>query len=112
VRPAKLANAGLGVISSLNDEVSEYSGMKRGSVFIYLIILSNLIKGEPNTLTMKFKDLQSLMGKIESQLGENVYRDAIHSLEQSISYWRKKIPGSFANKVEALCREYYQNLKR
>lgn len=103
---------GLGEISRLSDEVSENSGMNRGSAFIYLTILSNLIKGESNTRTLKMQDLEYLMGKIESELGTNEYRNAIQSLKQSIPYWREKIPGLFADKVEALYREHYKNLTR
>ena len=95
---------GLGEIRNLSDEVSEVSGMNRGSAFIYLNILSNLINGEPNTRTLKIKDLEYLIGKIKSELGANEYRNAIQSLKQSIPYWRNKIPGTFADKVEALCR--------
>lgn len=95
---------GLEQISSLSDEVSEKSGMNRGSAFIYLKILSNLIKGGSNTRTLKIKDLEYLMGKIKSELGTNEYGNAIQSLKQSIPYWRKKIPGAFADNVEILCR--------
>lgn len=63
---------GLGEIRGLSDDVSENTGMNRGSAFIYLTILSNLIKGEPNTRTLKFKDLEYLMGEIKSQLCETV----------------------------------------
>lgn len=96
---------GLGEISSLSDEVSENSGMNRGSAFIYLNILSNLVKGESNTRTLKYKDLEYMVEKIVSELGENEVQNAIQSLEQSISYWREKIPGAFADKVEALCQK-------
>jgi addiction module RelB/DinJ family antitoxin len=98
-------NKGLGEIKSLSDEVSKNSGMNRGSAFIYLTILSNLIKGEPNTRTLKFQDLEYMIGRIKSELGENAYRNAIQSLKQSIPYWREKIPGLFADKVEGLCNK-------
>jgi len=94
---------GLGEIRYLSDEVSENSGMNRGSAFIYLTILSKLIKGASNTRTLKFKDLEYLMGKVKSELLEEDYQNAIKSLKQSILYWREKIPGTFADNVEALC---------
>jgi DNA-damage-inducible protein J len=94
---------GLGEIGRLSDEVSEKSGMNRGSAFIYLNILSNLIKGEPNTRTLKMKDLEYLMEKIKSDLGLDAYRNAIQSLKKSVPYWREKLAGTFADKVEALC---------
>lgn len=102
---------GLGEISRLRDEVAENSGMNKGSAFIYLNILVNLIKGQPNTRTLKFKDLEYMIDKIASELEVDEYRNAIQSLEQSIPYWRKKIPGTFADKVEVLCRKHYHNLK-
>lgn len=102
---------GLGEISRLRDEVEEKSGMNRGSAFIYLNILVNLIKGEPNTRTLKFQDLEYMIEKIASELEVDEYRNAIQSLEQSIPYWRNKIPGSFADKVEILCKKHCQNFK-
>lgn len=96
---------GLGEISGLSDEVSEKSGMNRGSAFIYLNILSNLIKGESNTRSLKIKDLKYLIEKIRSELGENEYQNAIQSLKNSIPYWKEKIPGAFADKVKTLCEQ-------
>lgn len=101
-------NKGLGEIRSLCDDVSIDTGMNRGSAFIYLTILSNLIKGVPNTRTLKYKDLEYLMEKIESELGVTVYENAINSLEQSIPYWKEKIQGSFADKVETFCKKYHK----
>ena len=91
---------GLGEISHLQDEVAKNSGMNRGSAFIYLNILANLIKGEPNTRTLKVKDLEYLMEKIKSELGPKEYQNAIQSLKDSIPYWRKKLAGLFAEHVE------------
>lgn len=95
-------NKGLGEIKSLSNEVSKNTGMNRGSAHIYLTILSNLIKGEPNTRILKIEDLEYMLERIKSELGENAYRNAIQSLKQSIPYWREKIPGLFADKVEKL----------
>jgi antitoxin component of RelBE/YafQ-DinJ toxin-antitoxin module len=91
---------GLCEISRLRDEVAERSGMNSGSAFIYLNILANLIKGEPNTRTLKMKDLEYFMSKIKSELQPDEYRNAIHSLKDSIPYWRKKLAGNFAERVE------------
>jgi len=93
-------NKGFGEISRLRDEVAENSGMNSGSAFIYLNILANLIKGAPNTRTLKMKDLVYLMERIKSELGPNEYHNAIQSLKTSIPYWRKKLAGSFADHVE------------
>lgn len=102
---------GLGEISRLKDEVEENSGMNRGSAFIYLNILANLIKGEPNTRNLKFQDLEYLMDKIASELAIEEHQNAIRSLEQSIPYWRNKIPGLFADRVEDLCSRHKKNLR-
>lgn len=94
---------GLGEINRLSHEVSENTGMNQGSAFIYLNILANLAKGEPNTRTLKMKDLVYLMGKIKSDLGENVYLEAIKSLRLSVPYWQVKLNGNFADKVVDYC---------
>lgn len=101
-------HSGLGEISRLSDEVAENSGMNRGSAFIYLNILSNLVKGELNTRNLKMKDLEYLMQKIKSELGIKEHQSAIQSLKKSIPYWRKKLPGAFADKVETFCNHESQ----
>ena len=95
---------GLGELSRLSDEVAEKSGMSRGSAFIYLNILANLVKGEPNTRTLKMKDLTFLMEKIRAELEDSLYQNAIKSLLRSIPYWQANLPGAFAEKVEAYCK--------
>lgn len=93
-------------INPLSTEVSLKTGMNRGSAFIYLTVLTNLVNGVPNTRVLKFKDLEYLMGKIKSELGENIYQKALKSLTSSVSYWGEKIPGTFAEKVEAYCKKH------
>jgi len=95
-----------GEINILSTEVSGKTGMNQGSAFIYLTVLSNLVNGDPNTRVLKYKDLEYLMEKIKSELGENNYQKALKSLESSIPYWREKIPGSYADKVEAYCKKH------
>ncbi|MNW33001.1 RelB antitoxin [compost metagenome] len=97
---------GSGEINRLSTEVAETTGMSRGSAFIYLTVLANLVNGEPNTRVLKYKDLEFLMGNIKTQLGESKYQKAIQSLKMSVPYWREKIPGAFADKVEAYCKKY------
>jgi antitoxin component of RelBE/YafQ-DinJ toxin-antitoxin module len=99
---------GSGEINPLSTEVSTKTGMNRGSAFIYLTVLSNLVNGDPNTRVLKYNDLEYLMGKILTELGENKYQKALKSLMASVPYWREKIPGAFADKVEAYCKK---NLK-
>lgn len=97
---------GAGEINRLSREVSKKTGMSRGSAFIYLVILANLVKGEPNTRTLKMNDLEYYMEKIKRELGENKYQEALKSLRLSVPYWQEKLSGSFADKVEAYCRKH------
>lgn len=97
---------GLGEISSLIDEVVENMGMNRGSASIYMYVLRSLVQGEPNTRIIKITDLEYLLKKIQAELGEDELRSAIQSLRQSIPYWREKIQGLYADKVEVLCKKY------
>jgi antitoxin component of RelBE/YafQ-DinJ toxin-antitoxin module len=96
---------GSGEINPLSTEVSTKTGMNRGSAFIYLTVLSNLVNGDPNTRVLKYRDLEYLMGKIKTELGESKYQKALKSLMASVPYWREKIPGAFADKVEAYCKK-------
>lgn len=97
---------GSGEINRLSTEVSKRTGMNRGSAFIYLNILANLVKGESNTRTMKMNDLEYYMEKIKKELGENKYQDALKSLRLSVPYWQEKLSGNFGDKVEAYCRKH------
>jgi len=56
---------------------------------------------------LKFTDLEYLMGKIQIELGEGKYQNALNSLMASVPYWREKIPGVFADKVEAYCKKHF-----
>ena len=98
---------GAGEINPLSTEVSLKTGMNRGSAFIYLTVLANLVNGDHNTRVLKYKDIEYLMGKIKTELGENKYQKAIKSLMASVPYWREKIPGTFADKVEAYCKKNF-----
>lgn len=94
-----------GEINPLSTEVSVKTGMNQGSAFIYLTVLVNLVNGDPNTRVLKYKDMEYLMEKIKTELGESKYQKALKSLTLSIPYWREKIPGSYADKVEAYCKK-------
>ena len=84
----------------LADEVAEATGMSRGSAFIYLVILDNLVAGKPNTRNMKMKDLEYYMGRIREELGEPSFGNARESLRQSVEYWDKPQFGKFADNVQ------------
>lgn len=98
-------HSGLGEINSLSTEVSAKTGMNKGSAFIYLNVLVNLVDGAPNTRVLKYKDLEYLMGKIKNELGDKKYQAALDSLKASAPYWREKISDNFADRVEAYCRK-------
>lgn len=93
-----------GEINRLSDGITARSGMTRGSAFIYLCILNNLVNGEYNTRNMKIADLEYYLDRIEKDLNEQQFTNALASLEQSIPYWREKIPGTFADNVEELVK--------
>ena len=96
---------GLGEINRLSDEISESSGMNRGSAFIYMNILANLVKGEANTRTMKMKDLEFFMDKIRDELGNEKHQQALKSLKLSVPYWKEKLAGNFGDKIEVYCEK-------
>jgi len=50
--------------------------------------------------------LDYLTGKIQSYLGDASCQKAIRSLISSVPYWKEKIPGNFAGKVEEYCRKH------
>lgn len=82
--------------------ISTQTGMSRGSAFIYFTILNNLVSGAQNTRSLKMEDLEFFIGKIRSELSEQMFQSAIISLEASIPYWDEKLPGAFAAKVQRL----------
>ena len=82
--------------------ISAQTGMSRGSAFIYFTILNNLVSGAQNTRSLKMEDLEFFIGKITTELPEQMFKAAISSLEASIPYWDEKVPGAFAEKVSKL----------
>lgn len=92
----------------LADEIADATGMSRGSAFIYLVILDNLVAGKPNTRNMKMKDLEYYMGCIREELGEPSFGNACESLRQSVEYWDKPQFGKFADNV----RRYLTSIDR
>ena len=93
-------------INVLSTELAKKTGMNWGSASIYLNFLLNLVNGESHFRTMKIKDLEFLMEKIEEELGEAEYQQAKKSLRKSIPYWRENLTGRFADKIE----EYLKKL--
>jgi len=89
-----------GDIRNISNNIAKTTGMNSGSAFIYMVILSNLIAGKSNTRNMKMEDLEYYMDKIKSEYGDATFNKALDSLEQSVPYWRQKIPGRFADRVK------------
>ena len=82
--------------------ISTQTGMSRGSAFIYFTILNNLVSGAQNTRSLKMEDLEFFVGRIKSEMPDQMFKAAIISLEASIPYWNEKVPGAFAEKVQRL----------
>lgn len=93
-------------LTSLSKQVSLKTGMKNGSASIYLNFLANLVNEKPNTRALKFEDVEYLMSKIRTELGDDLYRKALKSLKKSIPYWRKNLSDSFADKIEEYCEKH------
>ena len=89
---------------SVAADISRATGMNEGSAFMYLVILGNMVKGKPNTRSMKIADLAYYLGRIRDDLGEPAYSNAKKSLRESLAYWDEHSPGNFADKVRGLLR--------
>ena len=98
---ARNASRTLNLLESAQ-RISDQTGMSRGSAFIYFTILNNLVNGTQNTRSLKMEDLEFFVGKIRSELPEQMFKAAIISLEASIPYWEEKVPGTFSQRVERL----------
>ena len=90
-------------IVELSDEVSEKTGMNKGSAFIYLNIIAKMIKGEKNTRSMKPKDFEFFLGKIRKELGEHAFENSLKSIGLSIPYWRNNLP-TFADSMQEVLK--------
>ena len=86
--------------------VAQACGMSQGSAFIYLNIISNLMKGTPNTRNLKIKDLTFFLEKIRMNYGAPALVKALSSLEHSLEYWGENIPGNFTENVSRLIQQF------
>lgn len=97
-----------GNLDDLNDAADlayEKSGVNKGSAKIYLTMLNNLIKAEPNTRTMKPSDFEYLLLKIKkNDFIKDRYDAALFSLEASIPYWKETNP-TYAESMKVLLKE-------
>lgn len=92
--------------SVLSREIANKTGMNSRSAFIYLNILSNLVKGRKNTRNMKLSDLEYYISKIKNELGNDEYLNALESLKLSIPHWSQIYLGGFASGVEQILDKY------
>lgn len=92
---------GLEEVKVLAYLVSLKSGMNLGSATIYLNILIKLSKGEINRRSMKTNDFEFFLKKFKDEFSEEMYKNAIESVELSIPYWKSNIP-TFAEGMELL----------
>lgn len=97
-----------GSLDDLNEaaDLANYkSGVNRGSAKIYLTMFDNLIKGEPNTRTMKPSDFEYVLIKIKkSDFIKGGYEKALFSLEGSIPYWKETNP-TYAESMKVLLKD-------
>jgi antitoxin component of RelBE/YafQ-DinJ toxin-antitoxin module len=85
-------NSGRSSVIELSDEIELESGMSKGSAFIYLVILSNMLLGLKNTRNMKIQDFKFFLTKIKEELGQEIFMKSLNSLKDSIPYWENKNP--------------------
>ena len=99
----KIYQQGRTEIVELSDEVSEKTGMNKGSAFIYLNIIAKMVKGEKNTRSMKPKDFEFFLGKIRKEFGERAFENSLKSIGLSIPYWRNNLP-TFADSMQEVLK--------
>lgn len=83
----------------LSDEIYIKTGMNRSSAFIYLNIISKMVKGEKNTRSMKPKDFEFFLERIHREIGISAFESALKSIRLSIPYWKGNLP-TFADSMQ------------
>jgi len=99
---------GLGNYKDLSKKISENTGMNQGSAFIYLNILNKLAKGELNKRAMKPVDFEFFLNKFKHEFGNDLYQEALQSINISIPYWNSNIP-TFADSMKELLKRHKKN---
>lgn len=87
-------------------DIADKSGMSRGSAFIYIGILINLLDGVANKRNLKIEDLSQYVKYIKEECSEKEFENTLKSLELSIPYWKGSLIGNFAYEVERLIKQY------
>lgn len=82
------------------------SGVSRGSAFIYLTVIKNMCSGVMNTRNMKIEDLKFFMNKVKEELDGRANENMIASLGESVGYWKEKLPGNYAEKVQNILEDF------
>jgi addiction module RelB/DinJ family antitoxin len=86
----KILSSGKSNVIELSDAIETEVRMSKGSAFIYLTILMNMIQGQKNTRNMKVKDFQFFLNKINKEMGQSIFLKSLQSLNDSIPYWEEK----------------------
>ena len=102
----KLLQTGASSVIELSDQVEIETGMNKGSAFIYLTILSNMVQGKPNTRNMKLKDFEFFINKIKEELGNEAFQNSLKTLREAVPYWEKKRIAKYAQSVKELIDSY------
>jgi addiction module RelB/DinJ family antitoxin len=92
-------------VIDLSEEVEKQSGMNKGSAFIYLNILMNMIEGRKNTRNMKVKDFQYFLNRINDEFGHEIFMKSIQSINKSVPYFEVKNP-LFGLSIKNLMESY------
>ncbi len=87
-------------ISELSADLAARTGMNRKSAAVYLNFLFNLVNANQQTRVIKMNDLEFFMAKIQANLGEFEFQNALRSLQRSIPFWRDSLTGKFSDKIE------------
>ena len=102
----KLLQTGASTVIELSDLIESETGMNKGSAFIYLTILTNLIHGKENTRNMKIKDFEFFLKKIKEEFGTEAFHNSLETLRKSASYWEEKNLIKYAASVRDLVDSY------
>jgi addiction module RelB/DinJ family antitoxin len=103
----KLLKGESSVIES-SDQLESETGMNKGSAFIYLTILTNMVQGKENTRNMKVKDFEFFLNKIKEELGNEAFQNSLKTLRETLPYWEKKGIAKFAASVRDLIDSFQQ----
>ena len=103
----KILQTGASTVIEISNLIESETGMNKGSAFIYLTILTNLIHGKENTRNMKVKDFEFFLNKIKEEFGTDAFHNSLETLRKSASYWEEKNLIKYAASVRDLVDSYH-----